>query len=589
MKNMATNIYKEDEKNTKYKFRNFRRGYKYLKPQKFKLALVLLFSTLSTVFSLSTIKIMEYLFNKVVPDKDTKRLIIFSIIMILAIIISAILNNIKDKFMAKISLKMMETLRNDLFCHLLYLPNEYFDSRPKGKILVRLTSYVQTVSRALTHNLIDLIIAVINLIVALVFMFTTSITLSFIPFAGIFIVMIVFGVTIPITRKRSQLRNNKESNIIAYTVESVKGIEITQAFNRSGKNKDIYEKLNDELKEANDSIQIPNNLTWYTSWQASEYTRILIYIVAMKLIFPLVPVGTIMAMSSYSYNLWWPVQTLFFGMNDLLDAVLYLERIFELLDEEITIKNKDNAIKHDIKGNIEFQNVDFSYNEERKIIDNLNFKINNGEKIAIVGKTGSGKTTIVSLLERFYDIDKGSIMVDNTDIRDIDLNYLRKNITMMLQDNFLFSLSIMDNLRYGNTDIKDSLVIEVCKKLDIHEYIMSLEDKYNTVLKNNGKELSDGQRQLLSYARTIIADPKIIIFDEATSKIDIQTEDIVMRAFKEDLKDKTIITIAHRLSTIVDSDKIILLDKGKIVETGSHITLMNKKGMYYKLYTSQNG
>ena len=585
---MATNIYSVDEKRTKYKFSNFKRGYKYLKPQKFKLIGVLLLSTLATVFSLLTIKLTEIIINDIIPDKDITRLLIFAVAMFLIVVISTIFGRIKDKALASICFNLMEELRNDLFDHLLYLPNEYFDSRPKGKILVRLTNYVSTVANALTRNLLDLIIAVINFTVTLVFMLTTNVQLTFVTFAGIIAVGLVFGISIPVTRKRRQARNDKESNMIAYTVESVRGIEITQAFNRQSKNIDIYKDLNKELKKAGDRVQIPNHLTWYTSWQASGYTRLLIYVLGIKMLTPAMSVGTIMAMGSYSFNLWHPVQTLFFGLNDLLDAATYLERIFELLDEPITIKNKKNAKKHDIKGNIEFKDIDFSYDKKRKIIDNLNLKIKKGEHVAIVGRTGSGKTTIVSLLERFFDVDSGAILVDGKNIKDIDLHTLRKNITMMLQDNFLFAVSIIENLRYGNENATDEEIIQVCKKLGVHTHIMALENGYDTVLKNNARELSDGQRQLLSYARTIIANPSIIIFDEATSKIDLQTEDIVMKAFKKELKDNTIITIAHRLSTIIDSDKIIVLEKGKIIESGTHKALMKKKGAYYKLYTSQN-
>ena len=585
---MATNIYSVDEKKTKYKFSNFKRGYKYLKPQKFKLIGVLLLSTLATVFSLTTIKLTEIIINNVIPDKDIGKLVIFAIAMFLIVGVSTVLGRIKDRALSSICLNLMEELRNDLFDHLLYLPNEYFDTRPKGKILVRLTNYVNTVANALTRNLFDLIIAIINFAVTLTFMLLTNVQLTFVTFVGIIVVALVFGISIPITRRRRQVRNDKESNMIAYTVESLRGIEITQAFNRQNKNKDIYKDLNMELKRAADRVQIPNHLTWYTSWQASGYTRLLIYVLGIKLFAPEMPVGTIMAMGSYSFNLWHPVQTLFMGLNDLLDAATYLERIFEMLDEPITIKNKDNAIIPKINGNIEFRDVEFSYDKKRMIIDHLNLKIKRGEKVAIVGRTGSGKTTIVSLLERFFDIDTGSILVDGKDIRDVDLKTLRKSITMMLQDNFLFAVSIMENLRYGNSDATDEEIIKVCKKLGVHNHIMALEKGYDTVLKNNAKELSDGQRQLISYARTIIAHPKIIIFDEATSKIDLQTESIVMKAFKKELKDNTIITIAHRLSTIVDSDNIIVLDKGKIIESGTHSDLMNKKGTYYKLYTSQN-
>ena len=292
-------------------------------------------------------------------------------------------------------------------------------------------------------------------------------------------------------------------------------------------------------------------------------------------------------MGEYSGSFWRPIRELFKIIDDFIESITYLERILETMDEPIKIFDKEDAKDIEINGNIEFDNVTFSYLKDRTVLDKVNFKINKNEKIALVGETGSGKSTIANLMCRFYDIDNGEIKIDGVNLKDIKLQSLRSQITIMQQENYLFSISIIDNLKYGNKKITENEVIEACKNMGIDNWIKNFPDGYNTILKNNGSNLSDGERQILCYARTIINNPKILILDEATSKMDTKTEKVLQELTKEMIKDKTLIIIAHRLSTIVNCDKIIFLKDKKIAEVGNHDELMNKKGDYYNLYMSQ--
>ena len=312
-----------------------------------------------------------------------------------------------------------------------------------------------------------------------------------------------------------------------------------------------------------------------------------IYILGFFFFYPQTSIGTIIAIGNYSGRFWGPIRNITSVYSEIMDAITYLERIFELLDEPLVIENMENPSKKSINGKVEFKNVGFSYIEGIPVLENLNFKIEKNQTVAIVGETGSGKSTIINLLARYYDIDNGSILIDDIPLHELELGSLRSQINVMLQDNYLFSKSIFENITYGKRDTKLEEVINVCKEIQIHDWIMSLKDGYNTVLHNNGKEISTGQKQLICFARTIIANPKILILDEATSNVDLKTEKLVQNGLHKLLKNRTSIIIAHRLSTITDCDKIMVLKNKTIYESGTHQELMNKKGEYYKLYTSQ--
>jgi len=494
----------------------------------------------------------------------------------------------KSDILTKVNENIVEDLKNDLFSHIQYLSSEYYDTRPHGKILVRLTEYAENVSSLITNCLIDTILQVISLVLTLIFMLITSVKLTLITLVGVAILGIIFNSTRKIKRNIKLKINNKRSNMNAYFYESLKGIDTTKIFNRAKENEKIHDYLTSEFFEAHCEYTKYANVSWSTTRVISNTVEVFIYVIGTFLLVPSISLGTLIAMGSYSKRFWNPIRNLFVTMDQFIEAMTSLERILETIDEEITIKNIDNPIKKEIIGDIEFKDVNFSYNEDKVILDKVSFSVTPGDKIAIVGATGSGKTTIANLVARFYDIDKGSILIDGIDIKDYDLNNLRRQITIMQQDNYLFTDTIMNNLKYGNENMSDEEVIQICKKLDLDKWIKNFDNGYDTVLENHGNTLSDGERQLISYIRVIINNPKVLILDEATSKIDVQTENLIQNKINNLLKGKTTITIAHRLSTIINSDLIMFIKDKKICEIGNHNELMKKKGEYYKLYTSQD-
>ena len=301
-----------------------------------------------------------------------------------------------------------------------------------------------------------------------------------------------------------------------------------------------------------------------------------------------IEIGVIFAFTAYISRFWAPINTIASFYNSVLTAVSYLERIFETIDEPVLVKDEPGAKDMpSIKGNVTFEDVTFSYEEGEVILKNINFKVEQGQCIAIVGPTGAGKTTIVNLLSRFYNVDSGRVLVDGTDISRVRLNSLRRQMGVMMQDSFIFSGTIMDNIRYGNKDATDEEVIKAAKTVCAHDFIMNMENGYNTQVNERGSRLSAGQRQLISFARALLANPAILILDEATSSIDTETEIVLQEGLERLLKGRTSFIIAHRLSTIKNADRIMYIDKGGMQESGSHQELLDKKGLYYNLYMSQ--
>lgn len=584
---MEVNKYDQDEKNTSFSFSNYKRGLEYIKKYKTKLFIVFILNCISVITALFITKILQYVIDNVIPSSDYEKLFVTILIAFLLVLVSIILTKIYSKILAKVNQNIVEDIKNDLFSHIQYLSFNYYDTRPHGKILVRLTEYAEDVSSLITDKLVTTFLNIFNMIIILTFMFLTNVKLMLIAIIGIIILSLIFAMTAKIKRNYKLLINNKNSNINAYLVESLKGIQTTQSFSREEKNQKIFNKLSEDWKDASCKCIKFGNIGWCSVQTISHFVSATIYFIGAYILYPNVSVGTIVAMGSYSSNFWQPIEDLFKTLDEFINSITYLERIFETMDEKIEIKDEENAIDINIEGVIEFKNVTFSYRKNKKVLDDLSFKVKPQEKIAIVGETGSGKTTITNLIGRFYDIDSGKILIDGKNIKELKLNSLRKQIAIMQQENYLFSTSIMKNLKYGTDNISNEEIIEICKKLNVHNWIMSLENGYNTILSNNGKNLSDGERQVLCYIRTIINNPKIIIFDEATSKIDIKTEKMLQNLTKKMIKNKTLITIAHRLSTIVDSDRILFIKDNKISECGNHKELMQLKGNYYNLYMSQ--
>lgn len=585
---MRVNKYNVDEKDTKFSFKNFTRALKYLKKYKKKLLIALVANLFFTLLSLFYTKIIQYGIDHVVVKGEFSDLLgLFSISFMIQIVV-IICYKIKNDALVKVNQNIVEDLKNDLFSHLQYLPSEYYDTRPHGKILVRLTDYAENVSSLITNRLIDTILQLISLVLTLIFMLLTSIKLTIVTIIGVIILSLIFNFTMRVKRKYRLVQNNKRSNMNAYVLESLKGADTTKVFNRQEENERIHDKLTNDFFSSIIKYLWYGNITWSSTNIISKIVEVLIYTIGIFFLFPGISLGTIVAMGTYSGKFWNPIRNLFITMDDFIESMTYLERILETIDEPITITNIDNPVRKEIIGDIKFKDVVFSYNEDKVILDKVSFEVKPGQKIAIVGETGSGKTTIANLMARFYDINSGEILIDDIDIRVYDLNTLRRQISIMQQDNYLFTDTIMNNLKYGNSKMTDKDVIKICKKLDLDSWINEFDKGYYTVLENHGNTLSDGQRQLISYIRILINDPKILVLDEATSKIDVKTESIIQKKINALLKDKTTITIAHRLSTIVNSDIIMLIKDKKVYEIGSHKELMKKKGEYYKLFSSQD-
>lgn len=584
---MAVNRYDIDEKDTKFAFKNYIRGLKYLKKYKWQLIFLFIVDTIVMLSDLFITKQTQYILDNAVGSTNYELLIKSIIIIIGLLAMFIIFDLIEKRSILKINQQIVIDIKNDLFTHIQNLPFEYFDTRPHGKIIVRLTEYASGVADLITNKLLTTIFLILNMGLTFVFMLTTNIKLTGIIILGLIVLSIIFSLTAKLKRKLRLDINNKYSNYSAYRVENFRGMETIQVYNRQEKNKEITADLIDKFFIARKKAVPIRNTGWFSVQLVDHIVTTVIAFLGAVFFYPEVSVGVIVAMGDYSARFWDPLKTLFKMMDEFIESMTYLERILETIDEPISIVDSNNSKDVEIKGQVEFRDVSFSYLEGKTVLDNVNFKVNKNEKIALVGETGSGKSTIANLICRFYDIDNGQINIDGTNIKDIKLKSLRRQITIMQQENYLFSMSIMENLKYGNENLTNEDVINACKKMNIDSWINNFPEGYDTILKGNGNNLSDGERQILCYARTIINNPKILIFDEATSKIDTKTEKVLQELTKEMIKDKTLIVIAHRLSTIIDSDKIYFLKNKKIAEVGSHEELMGKKGDYYNLYMSQ--
>jgi ATP-binding cassette subfamily B protein len=374
----------------------------------------------------------------------------------------------------------------------------------------------------------------------------------------------------------------------AYIHESINGIKVTQSFAREEENLRIFREVCDNYRTSWLRAVRIQFLLWPSVEIISTLTVSLIYIAGIYYLASEVSIGILVAFVGYVWRFWNPILNIGNFYNSIITAMAYLERIFEAMDEKPVVTDLPGAKEmKTIKGDVEFRNITFAYEEDKPILKNVNFKVSAGETIALVGPTGAGKTTIVNLLSRFYNIDNGEVLIDETNISNVKLQSLRKQMGVMLQDSFIFSGTIMDNIRYGKLDATDEEVIEAAKIVRAHDFIAQLKDGYNTEVNERGTRLSVGQRQLISFARALLADPKILILDEATSSIDTKTEMLLQEGLDNLLKGRTSFIIAHRLSTIKNSSQIMFIDNGNILEHGTHEDLIKLKGHYYKLYNSQ--
>ncbi|MDR4949039.1 ABC transporter ATP-binding protein [Neobacillus cucumis] len=586
---MARNKFNVDEElETPFSFLHLKRLFGYLKPYKQKIALTVLIMLVASGANLIGPYLIKEAIDKEIPNKNVAGLLVLAGIYLLALVLTGICMKYRIRMMSEIGQSVIKKMREDLFVHLQKLSFSFFDNRPHGKILVRVVNYVNSLSDLLSNGLINLVTDLFSLIVILGFMLSIDMKLTLYTMAGFPVLAVVIFLIKNAQRKAWQDLSNKQSNMNAYIHESINGMKVTQAFTREEENKRIFEEVSDGYRKSWMKAVYIQFLLWPSIENISVLTVSLIYVIGIASIGHGVSVGALIAFVGYIWMFWTPLANIGNFYNAIINAMAYLERIFEMMDEKPTIIDHPQAVElGTIKGKVEFNHVVFGYEEER-ILDNINIKVNPGDTIALVGATGSGKTTIVSLISRFYNLKSGEIKVDDVDIATVTLQSLRKQMGVMLQDPFIFSGTIMDNIRYGRLDATDEEVIKAAKAVQAHPFIISLKDGYLTEVNERGTRLSTGQRQLISFARALLADPKILILDEATSSIDTETELALQKGLESLLAGRTSFIIAHRLSTIQSATKILFIDKGKILEEGTHEELLNKKGFYWKLQKSQH-
>ncbi|WP_040203777.1 ABC transporter ATP-binding protein [Neobacillus jeddahensis] len=587
---MARNKFNVDEElETPFSFLHLKRLFSYLKPYKTKIILTVLIMLVASGANLIGPYLIKQAIDQEIPKKNIAGLVLLSGIYLVALVLTGICMKYRIRMMSQIGQSVIEKLRADLFVHLQKLSFSFYDSRPHGKILVRVVNYVNSLSDLLSNGLINLITDIFSLIVILGFMFSLDLKLTLFAMAGFPILATVIFFIKNAQRKAWQDLSNKQSNMNAYIHESINGMKVTQAFVREEENKRIFEDVSDGYRHSWMKAVRIQFLLWPSIENISVVTVSLIYVIGMASIGQGITVGALVAFVGYLWMFWSPLANIGNFYNAIINAMAYLERIFEMIDEKPTVLSHPHASElKTINGKVVFDNVVFGYEKER-ILDQINLKVNPGDTIALVGATGSGKTTIVSLISRFYDVNSGQIMIDDVDISTVTIPSLRKQMGVMLQDPFIFSGSIMDNIRYGRLNATDEEVIQAAKAVQAHPFIIGLKEGYQTEVNERGTRLSTGQRQLISFARALLADPKILILDEATSSIDTETELALQQGLKTLLAGRTSFIIAHRLSTIQTATKILFIDKGKILEEGTHEELVNKKGFYWKLNLAQHG
>ncbi|WP_246361993.1 ABC transporter ATP-binding protein [Paenibacillus alba] len=584
-------VYQDDELIDKpFDWSQLKRLFSYMKPyRKQMLPIIIIMMLVGAITKLTVPLLIREAIDKAIIPKDTNLLIIIVGIMFGVYLIQWLANTFRIKFTNMIGQRVIYDLRHDLFSHIQKLSFRFFDTRPAGSVLVRVTNYVNSLQDLFTNGVVNLLIDVVQLCGIIIILLTFNFKLGA---AIIVTVPIMFFVS---TKLRKKIRHAwqdvtmKQSRLNAHLNECIQGIRVTQAYSQEKENIHFFTKMN-----------MVNRLSWNRASMLNQSFGPLIEItgaIGYCILFWLgahliqteeISVGLLVAFATYIGYFWEPITRLGQMYSQLLIAMASAERIFEFIDEKPSVAELEDAKPlPSIQGNVKFENLVFEYEPGRPALNGIQLDVQAGQSIALVGHTGSGKSTIMNLLCRFYDPNQGRVLIDGQDIRQVTIQSLRSQIGVVLQDTFIFSGTIRDNIRFGRLDATDQEIEQVAKAVHAHDFIVSLPGGYDTEVQERGNVLSMGQRQLISFARALLANPRVLILDEATASIDTDTELKIQQALKTLLAGRTSFIVAHRLSTIRNADKIVVLDHGRMMEIGNHDELMKEQKIYYGLIQAQ--
>jgi len=564
--------------------------FRYIKPYRLLLAFTIFLLLVTAGLQMAGPFLIKIAIDNYIMPGEFKGLLYVVVLYGLVILFEFVIRYFQGYYTEYMGQKIMYDMRMDIFSHINKMPMSFFDKNPVGRIMTRVTTDVQTLNEMLSSGIVTIFGDIFMILGIMIVMLSLNWKLSLIAFSVLILLAIATFIFRSKVRITFRIVRTKISNINSFLQEAISGINTTKLFNRQKENNKDFKDLSRSY------LDIYLKIIFYYAVFFPVVTIIgtlavalIIWYGGQKVIANLLTLGTLVAFIQYIEKFFHPISDLSEKFGILQEAIAASERIFKLLDQKPSIVSPVEPVKvKEIKGNIKFNKVWFAYNDKNYVLKDISFKLETGQSVAFVGATGSGKTSIINLLNRFYDIQKGKIFLDDIDIKRFNLQYLRKHIGIVMQDVFLFSGTILDNIRLGNKDISLERVIEASKYVNAHKFIEKLPDKYNYEVKERGQVLSVGQRQLIAFTRALVFNPEILlVLDEATSSIDSEIESLIQDALGKIMKNRTTIVIAHRLSTIRNVDKIIVLSHGRIVEKGTHKQLLKLREIYYKLYKFQ--
>lgn len=587
---MPINIVREDEElRESLNITLIRRLLTYLRPYTAEVIKTLLLMAAVIVVELFNPYMLKLGIDKYIAEGDWKNLFVLGGVMIVANIVAVVCSRLRMLIMGRVSNNIILTIRQQLYSHIQKLSFSFFDSRPTGKILSRIIGDVNSLNDVFANSVTSLVPELVKIVAVVVIMMVMNYRLGIVALITLPFMLVVFFFISTASRKRWQIHRKKSSNLNAFTHEDFSGIRVVQSFAAEQETSSTFLQLCNEWRDSFVRAVRINDFFWPTTEMSWGIGTILVFWFGSRMIETgnITP-GLLVAFSGYVSMFWQPIMNISNFYNQLVTNMAGAERIFEILDIEPDIKDRPDAKPlPEIKGDVSFRNVTFGYDEGQEVLKDVTFDVPAWQTVALVGSTGAGKTTIVNLISRFYEVTSGEVLIDGHNVNDVTLESLRSQIGVMPQDTFLFSATIMENIRYGKLDATDEEVIEAAKAVSAHDFIMKLEKGYQTEVNERGTRLSAGQRQLIAFARALLANPRILILDEATASIDTHTERLVQQGIQKLLDGRTSFVIAHRLSTIRNADRIMVVEEGGIAESGTHEELIRLRGQYYNLYTSQ--